>query len=332
MSMLRTVSSILLTLIAVSGFAADIIIESRGQNVSGYQETEGHWLTSNNPIETAKSAAPGLTPPGEGSRKATVAPPPGATPDQVISAARFTPKIETPGDYNVYVTFPKAANATPVTIYVKHANGEDKKDISQDGWGITGAVNANRWIEIGKYPFTAAGDQYVEVRVTGKTGPVDPKNPPQAYADAVRFSTEPVSTAAAVTAAAPAAPGETGSSAGPTATDNSPLQWTSDLASGRAAATAAGKKVFVFFYSPQSSRSTDYEKKVINDPKVKAVINAGFVPVKIDMDSERQLSSQLQVFRAGTINVYDGATGSGLEHISDTPEADELVKRLNAVK
>jgi hypothetical protein len=38
------------------------------------------------------------------------------------------------------------------------------------------------------------------------------------------------------------------------------------------------------------------------------------------------------VFRAGTVNVYDSATGNGLEHISDTQDVDELVKRLNAVK
>ena len=46
----------------------------------------------------------------------------------------------------------------------------------------------------------------------------------------------------------------------------------------------------LYFFSPQSSRSTNYENNVINDPKVKGVIKKSFIPVKINMDTERQLA------------------------------------------
>lgn len=317
--------------------AADIIVESRpkGQNHDGYKETAGKWLDSNTPAETAKSGAPGLTPQGQiGSRKTTVAAQPTGDKTKVISAARFTPKIDAPGDYHVYITYPRAANATPVTFVIKTAKGEEKKDLSQNGWGGSADGVANEWIELGTYPFTAGGDQYVELQVTGATGPIDPANPPQAYADAVRFSTEPVQTAQAATAAA-APKAATAAVTKPTAAaapDSGPITWLDSLAAGRSAAQAQNKKLLVFFMSPQAARSSEYEQKVLNDPRVKGVIKAGFVAVKINMDVERDLASQLQVFRAGTVNVYDSATGNGLEQISDTPGVDELVQRLNAVK
>ena len=90
--------------------------------------------------------------------------------------------------------------------------------------------------------------------------------------------------------------------------------------------------MLVYFYSPQSSRSTDYETRVLNTVKVKAVITQNFVPVKVNMDTERELAAKLQIFRAGTLNVYNAETGDALETISDTPEIDELIQRLEAVK
>lgn len=323
--------------------AADIIIESRigGQNNDGYKEMSGKWLDSNNPPDTSKSSAPGLTPQGQiGSRKTAASfDTAGGDKNTVLSAARFTPKIETAGDYHVYVTFSKAGNATPVTYVIKDSAGEKKVDIVQYGWGAASVSNANQWVDLGVFKFTPGADQYVEMQVTGATGSVDTTNNPQAFADAVRFSTEPVAEAvpagtapapqvttfgkplAGAPAQAPAAQPDTGE-----------IAWVGSLATGRSEATTQNRKLFVFFYSPQSARSTDYEKNVINDPRVKGVLKGGFVSVKVNMDTDRELASQLQVYRAGTVNVYDAATGNGLEHISDTPDVDELIKRLNAVK
>ena len=117
--------------------AADIIVESRseGQNYSSYKELSGKWLDSNNPPETSKSNADGLSPQTIGSRKTTIPRYTSGSKTDIIAAARFTPAIDAVGDYHVYVTFPRAANATPVRYVIHHAKGEDTKEITQDGWG-----------------------------------------------------------------------------------------------------------------------------------------------------------------------------------------------------
>ncbi len=365
MLILRSLVCALFAALGISGFAADIIVESRaeGKNYSGYSEPVGSWLDSNDPPATAKSSADGLTPQGQvGSRKTSTSAELTSAATGVLSSARFTPDIATGGDYHVYITFPRAGNAASLTVAVKHAEGEEKKTINQDGWGAIDTANGNKWIKIGEFPFVPGKTQYAELQVTKETTVPDKRNPAQAFADAVRFTTEPLpetAPATPVVAAKPAVAGATpiataigGASNAPDAVSaftppavkqpaavaasappsNAPLQWATDLAAGRDTAGKAGKKVFVFFFSPKSIRSADYEKQVLNDPAVKGVIVAGFVPVKINMDMEIELAGQLQVFRAGSISVYDAATGNGLDRIGDAPGVDELVKRLEAVR
>lgn len=351
MTPVRVVILAALAMLCATGVAADIIVESRpgGQNYQGYKETAGAWIDSNTPADTSKSSAPGVSPQTLGSRRTTLLPDAGARPDQVLGSARFTPPITTAGDYHIYLTFPRAANATPVTVVIKNASGETKQEMMQDGWGAAGDSNANLWLDLGTYPFAVSADQYVEIQATGATGPADPRNRANLYADAVRFSTDPdpaaiapaparpgvfppaestqTETPAPAQAAAPPAPRQPPSlpTALPAAAN---ITWEKDLATARAAALAQGKKLLVFFYSPDSSRSADYEKQVLNSSSIKNTIAAGYIAVKVNLETEKELAAQLQVFRAGTINVYD-ATGNGLDSITDTPEASDLEARLN---
>lgn len=325
----------LLTLAASPAMAADILVESRdgGQNHNHYTEPRGGFLDSNTPAETAKSAAPGVTL-GIGSRKATVPSEPSGSSD-VIAAARFTPPIETEGNYHVYITFPRAANANPVDILVKSADGEETRKVHQDGWGARGVSNANRWVPVGQFRFTPEGQQYVELRITGETQPADTRNQGQMFADAVRFSTEPIT----ATAATPARPAQSqaqspGQPAVPTLPANTPVQliWADSLTEARTLASEARKNVFVYFYSPASARSSDYDNQVLTTPAVQAAIQQGFVPVRINMDQNAELAVQLQVFRAGTIGLYNAQAGNELLKITDTPPAPELTRRLNSIR
>lgn len=340
MNLFRSILINSFIMLASVSAAIDIIVESRqeGMNHRGYKETAGRWMDSNTPATTAKSGAPGLTPQGQiGSRKTTVTPPANGTKETVLSAARFTPPLEVAGEYHVYATWPQASNAAPVTYLIKHANGEERREVSQNGWGATTTANGNEWIELGKYSFSPGGEQYVELQVTGVTKGPDPANQAQAFADAVRFTDEELDNLKAPATPAPAAstrPPVTlpSTPAAPAAAAGRTIAWQDDLTAARATASTQGKKVIVYFYSPQSARSTDYETQVLNTAPVQSLIAASYVPVKINMDTQRELAARLQVFRAGTIDVYDATSGSRLEQISDTPPADELLKRLNAVK
>jgi hypothetical protein len=322
--------------------AEDIVIEARaeGQNYDRYKETAGKWTDSNNPPLTAKSGAPGLTPQGKcGSRKFPLGPG-GGDANQILASARFTPKVSKAGHYYVYVTFPKASNATPVKYLVKHAKGQETKSIAQDGWGAVGSPNASVWVGLGDYDFGPSDDQYVEMQVGADAGAPDPRTPGQAFADGMRFSTDQISdskqassgpaatpkagdAAVASTPAGAPAPAEPGA-ARPTDVQ---LSWLEDIRSAQDIAGKSGKKIFVFFYSPESERSNNYDRKVFNDPKVKQVLKDGYVLVRVNIDENRSLANNLQVFRAGTINIYDDR-GNGINQFTETMDAEELSSKL----
>lgn len=322
----------------VSVCVADtIIVESRsgGQNFDGYSEPAGQWINSNTPVETSKSSAEGLEASATiGSRKATVTLIPGAPATQVVSAARFTPPITAAGEYNIYVTFPRAANATPVDVFIKHAGGEDTRQIVQDGWGSMGSPNGNQWISVGKYRLEAGKKNFVELRVTGVTGAVASENAAQAFADAVRFSTEAVSSAVKPARAPAGRPTQAQTTAAtpaprPAEAPAPPFAWAQSLGDARVKAKDQDKNVLVWFYSPESSRSSDYESNVLNDARVRNAIARNFVPVRINLDTESALATQLQVFRAGTIGLYNADSGAAIGQITETPPAEELIERLS---
>lgn len=344
--------AIALAISATCSFAIsqDLIIESRpeGKNNDKYNEPVGRWLDSNTPAQTAKSGAPDLTPQGQaGTRKLTIPLTPSNDPKEIVGSARFTPKFSEPGHYHVYVTWPKAANATPVNYVIKHAKGEEVRSLAQDGWGALGPSNAGVWIKLGEFDFNAGDDQYVELQATGATGQADGRTAAQVMADAVRFSTQPVTdsisaragpaptpSAAQLTASAPApsavATSAQAPSAAPQVADNTPLTWDDNIQAAQTTAASSGKRIFVFFYSPENERSRNYDGKVFQDPRVKQLLRSKFIPVRINIDENRSLASNLQVFRAGTINIYD-KDGNGLAQYTETLDAEELANRLDRI-
>lgn len=320
-----------------SAFGADIIIESRseGQNFSKYKELSGNWISSQNPPDKAKSSAPGLTPQGKiGTRKATAnsaitKKPVGA----LVASARFSPELTEAGKYYVYFTYPSSANATPVTYVIKHADGETKKLIAQDGWGSLGEPKANKWLTLGEYNFAPGADQYVEIQVFGESGAVSPSTQGQAFTDAVRFSDAPISNATTPHDGIPARPIDAPTVAAASSAAErvlAPIPWNS-LTDGRAKAQSENKKLFIFFHSSSATRSSDYESKVLNNAKIKSLLSKNFIPVKVNMDTENSTAAQLEVFRAGTISIFN-ASGIALEKITDTPDAvklEEILKKLS---
>lgn len=333
----------------------DIVIESRkeGKNNDQYSEPAGTWIDSNNPPTTAKSGASGLTPQGQiGSRKFLLKDPPTGDRNTVLAAARFAPKITTPGRYYVYSTWPKAGNATDVLYVVKHARGESIVPVTQDGFGYSGVQNANEWYLLGDYEFAPGAENYVEIRATGATKSVNP-NPRdigQIFADAVRFSTQPLSegvtnasgstggvqpgyappaSSAQPSAYQPAAPAPSAYQGGYGSASSAQLNWLDSIERGLQTAAREGKKIFVFFYSPEGNRSRRYEQDVFENPAVKPLLQDKFVLVRINLLENQQLASTMRVFKAGTINIYD-TRGEGIDQITEMLEAPELAAKLRS--
>lgn len=310
---------------SISAQAQDIIVESRaeGQNFSNYQELEGKWLDSNEPATRAKSSAPGLSARTIGSRKilfqiagtsSTVA--------YLPAAARYFPKLSAPAKMNVYVTWPSAANVMPVHYIIKHAGGQDTVDLLQDGWGnqIRGG-NADQWVPLGVYDFNGGVDQYVEVRTDAKVKPVGSAANTQLYSDAVRFTAEPLGAAnlkgaAPVTAAPVVAP----------AAATTPINWMFDITSAQNAAKTQKKRILLYFFLPGNTASMKVDD-TLNAPIVRGVVNSMYVPVRMDFGQNSQMAYQLQIFKGGTIALYE-SDGSPVMHITDRLTPDELAARL----
>lgn len=187
MSILRAFAAFAaFTLLSGTLCAEDVLIETRpeGKNFDRYKEVSGSWLSSSQ-APFSKSTAPGLSDTKIGSRKVIV-------PVRDPAVARFSPKFKADQRAFVYVTWPKAANATNVKYKVKHAGGEEVKTLTQTGWGQLEPSNANQWVLLGSYDFKAGDDSYVEVTIGTDSQKSDQANNPQAYTDAVLFADKAV--------------------------------------------------------------------------------------------------------------------------------------------
>jgi len=318
--------------------AQDIIIETQkeGQNFDHYEEIEGKWIDSRTPPKTAKSSAPGCTNPEKcGTRKYIFS---RGTPDQPDpggnaepAAARFYPRFSAPGHYYVYVTWPRAANASPVKYIVKHAKGMDTKELTQDGWGGSpnGISNANIWVLVGDYDFAAGNDQYVELRVDKSVRAVAPRNFGQVYADAVRFSSKPLEDTgqAALATVTPSAGGITPPPVTTPAVVGQ-LKWYENIQDAQRAATSSNKRILLFFYAPSSERSQAVEKS-LTSPEVSTILQKSYVLVRLNFLENTKIAYSLGAFKAGTINVYD-SQGNALFQIADRLTPAELAEKLRA--
>jgi hypothetical protein len=318
--------------------AQDLVIESSkdGQNNGKYKEIAGPWLTSQIPPISAKSSAPGLTDANKcGSRKYLFSDGSPTTPKKggnaQPAAVRFSPGFAAAGHYHVYVTWPRAANAGPVNFVIKHAKGTETKTFNQDGWGSSGESNANKWISLGDYDFSAGEDQYVELKTEASVEAPSPKNFGQVYADSVRFSSQPLQQTGTAPLPTVAPPDGTTSLPPPltvpgSTAELSPMKWYDSIGTGQQAASQSGKRILVFFYAPESAGSKHFEQLFENN-SIKGIINSQYVLVRINFIEQTKLAYNLGVYKAGTINLYD-AQGNAIRQITDRLTPNEFTANL----
>jgi hypothetical protein len=325
---------------AESATAADIIMESRrgGLLFERYNELTGPWMDSNTPALDAKSQAPGLTRDANvGSRKVILSTALNQTSAPVIAAARYRVEVPQPGLYYVYATWPRAANANPVIYRVVHGTNDDAVPMVQDGWGAQGRPNGSTWNLIGGFEFTGGGEEFVELRVPQEVVPTDPRSLGQAFADGLRLSSRPL-TPMEMFPETPA--GAQGGTATPTPLAggrpalsealpgaNSALNWSTNFAQARSEAAATNRGLLLFFVNAGSDRVRRIETQVLDTPEVRQALEGRFVPVKIDMATNEDLTRQLHVFRAGTVLLYDRQSNP-LAEISDPRTPADIVSRL----
>lgn len=305
---LRRAAAALVVAASAPAGAEEILVESRegGENVSRYQEIEGKWVSSQSPPEATKSAAPGLRSRTIGTRRMQFYRPDSEKVDPLPAAARFLPMVQTRGRYRVEITWPKSANAAPVAVIIRHAEGNTRKEIEQNGRGFHGPGNPDRWTDLGVYEFAPGPDHYVELRAEEGVRPVDPGSYGQVVADAVRFTR--------------LADGDGGTAAGT-------LVWHDSIEKAMQEAGASGRRILVFFDGPSCEVCRAYDK-VFAAEAVVDLLSREYVVARLNLtEFGRERAHRLGVFRGGTINVYN-SRGEALGQITETLSANELLQRL----
>lgn len=327
---LSRTAGLLLALASGGAFGQDLIIESNpaGKNHTHYREILGKWMDSRIPPSMAKSPAPGLTAPGAcGSRKTVFSGPNVET--SAPATARFFPLFQEPGRYHVYVTWPRAANASSVRYVIRHAHGSAERVVDQNGWGYPpGECNAGVWVPLGEYDFAAGEDQYVEVRSDPDVRELDPRWYGQVYADAVRFTREPLADLG--TPLPPEAPPAPQGRELPLQLQREPLPWEPDLDSAWRRARAEKKNLLVYFFQADSEGALAIEEKLFARPEIHAALQARFVLVRLNHAMYRDLAQKLGVFRANLMNLYrsDGEAVAQLTHESTPEEFLDVLRRM----
>jgi hypothetical protein len=167
--------AITLTLLFTMGIMAqEIIIEANGPRSQDgeFRIHSGDWSQS-----TGESSVPGLTR-DTGSRFCN---------GGRSGTAAFLPEITQSGDYEIFVTWCTSGNSTDVLYTINHEDGQSRVTLTQDGWGRTGASNANQWISLGTYPLSVGESGGVAVTSQPGASPPSPSSMHRVYADAVRF-------------------------------------------------------------------------------------------------------------------------------------------------
>jgi hypothetical protein len=222
---------------------------------------------------------------------------------------------------------------------VKHAKGEAKVTLDQNGWtlaevGANPSCNSNQWVLIGDFDFSKGEDQYIELQAEPEVKRLVKNHASQVFADAVRFSSRKLTDEeanirkdAAPTAAA--AMGSAGTMMTPTSAavrDSGGLSWYNSIKEAQAAATRSGRKILLFFYLAGSVNTTHYDR-VFADPAVSGILAGKYELCRLNFTENAKTASILRVYRAGVINIYD-SVGGFIEQISDPLEPKDLAAKL----
>ena len=161
---------------------------------------------------------------------------------------------------------------------------------------------------------------------------VTPAAPPAASSPFVTPASTPVSSSPFVTPAATPAPSSpfvaptTGTP--PPAAQAGSLNWHTSYTEAVKAGIAAGKPVFLFFYSTMGGASRTLESDVLNAPAVKEKLMQNFVLGKLDINQNRQVIEYYGVFKAPVIIFLD-SRGYSRARIDVTLTAEQLLAEMD---
>lgn len=104
-----------------------------------------------------------------------------------------------------------------------------------------------------------------------------------------------------------------------------PIPWQGSLTAAMAQARQTNRKILVFFENRDINVSREMDVGVFADLRVRAAVQAKYVPVKLNMAADAELARKLGVFQAGVIAFYN-ADGTAITHVKGVSSAEEILR------
>ena len=120
-------------------------------------------------------------------------------------------------------------------------------------------------------------------------------------------------------------------SIGKTAEAQGDIPWLTDWRQARDVAQKQHRLVLLHFWSGSCVPCKRLETNVFNRPEVARAFRAGYIPVKVNVDQDRQLATHYGVTSWPTDVIVD-ATGKVLHRQQSPPEAHQYVAFLDSIK
>ncbi|AXA37281.1 MAG: hypothetical protein KatS3mg130_0250 [Candidatus Sumerlaea sp.] len=235
-----------------------------------------------------------------------------------VRSIQISPFLPQEGRYYLYVAFGRTVSPQPLKYVVRHRGAEDAGELSPTTSRTT--ADGFDWYLVGSYDFSLGGDQGLTLSVASGI------RPEALQGVLVRWTTHPLGQSSLAGNFAPPSPASEVAAETPASSAAPSVHWLSSIEEARAEAQRTGKGILLFFHASTNERSLLYDK-TFEDPLVRKVLAERFVAVRLNFVEQRELAFRLQVFRAGTINLYD-AQGNPLGQITEHLPASELAKRL----
>lgn len=120
---------------------------------------------------------------------------------------------------------------------------------------------------------------------------------------------------------------DTDSSADFSADSDGDVKWYTDLNSAISEAQKTNKPIFAVFSASWCPACQQLESDTLTNPQVKQKLAQGYVAVKIDSDSNPELSSQYEVYGLPTIIIMD-SEGAEIKKLIGYQSPDQLLSSI----
>lgn len=108
---------------------------------------------------------------------------------------------------------------------------------------------------------------------------------------------------------------------------NAEFRWYTDLNSAISAAEKTNKQIFAVFTADWCPACVELESRTLSKPEVQKEMARKYIPVKIDVDSNPQPSSQYRIFSLPTMLIMD-SNGNEIRRIEGYITANQLLSQL----